>query len=154
METEKQKETVTGNVTSELTDGKINSLNAMYGKFSENGINEITKIALEKYNNIVEQIFSKLSKPKVQIALLENITDALTEIFKIDKHTFAKTKVDVYATDNENCAYFDIHIPLPAGIPIRTIVAILNAKYRASLYWVESLSLDIALQFVVSVKNN
>lgn len=154
MATNENAKTVTGNVTSELTDGKINSLNAMYGKFSENGINEITKIALEKYNNIVEQIFSKLSKPKVQIALLENITDALTEIFKIDKHTFAKSKVDVYAHDNENCAYFDIHIPLPVGIPIRTIVAILNAKYRASLYWIESLSLDIVLQFEVSVKNN
>ena len=154
METEKQNETVVGNTTSELTDGKINSPKVMHGKFVEYDINEITEIALDKYKNIVEQIFSKLSKPKVQIALIENITNALTEIFKIDKHTFAKSKVDVYATDNEKCAYFDIHIPLPTGIPIKTMISILNTKYKATLYWIESLSLDMVLQFEVTVKGD
>ena len=140
MESEKQTKTVVGNTTSELTDGKINS--------------DIVKIALEKYNNVVEQIFSKLSKPKVQIALLENITNALTEIFKIDKHTFAKSEVDVYAHDDETCAYFDIHIPMPIGIDNKTLQTILNAKYQASLYWVETFASDIALQFYVTVKSD
>ena len=154
MNTKENTMTVTGNVTSELTDGKINSLNAMYGKFRTENSEAIAKVTLEKYEEIVKLVRKKISNERTQNILLDKITYSLIKIFKINEWIFEKSKVDVYESIYSNSVFFDIHLDLPAGISITKLQDIVNAKYNANLYWVEVLSFDLILQFEVTVKGD
>ena len=154
MENESEKQTVVGKTGSELTEQKINSLNAMYGKFRTEDSEAITKVTLEKYEEIVKLVRKKISNERTQDILLDKITYSLIKIFKINKWIFEKSKVDVYESIYSNSVFFDIHLDLSAGISITELQNIVNAKYNANLYWVEVLSFDLNLQFEVTIKNN
>ena len=91
MVTNENAKTVTGNVTSELTDGKINSLNAMYGKFMTADSEAIAKVTLEKYTKIVKLVRTKISNKRTQDILLDKITYSLIKIFKINEWIFEKS---------------------------------------------------------------
>ena len=154
MVTNENAKTVTGNVTSELTDGKINSLNAMYGKFMTADSEAIAKVTLEKYTKIVKLVRTKISNKRTQDILLDKITYSLIKIFKINEWIFEKSEVDVYESIYSNSVFFNIHLDLPEGISITELQNIVNAKYNANLYWVEVLSFDLNLQFKVTVKGD
>ena len=129
MESEKQTKTVVGNTTSELTDGKINSVESI----------------TEKYMTITKQIFKQISNEQQRNNALEQIRDALITIYNIDQWLFHKSNVEIYSSYDTN--YFDIHISLPAGIGITMLKDVISAKYKANIYWAEILSFDLILQF-------
>ena len=146
MENENKNRTVAGNAASELTDEKINSVIAMFGKYvlSTGIYDNIFSIFDDIYNQVQQKI-----SPELRKIALDIILDAIMLIGHGDSELVSKSHITVESTTSttQKTIYFSAFLSIPAGINIAILHEMLNSPYEAHLYWIDVFDGLLELQF-------
>jgi hypothetical protein len=148
MENESDKLTVAGNAASELTDEKINSAIAMFGRYILSCYTDTQSDIYSIFAHIYEQVSEKINKELRKIAL-DVMLDVLTLIGHVDTDLVNASHIAVEssASESDKAIYFSVYLQLKAGVSKSILQEVLDAPYTANLYWVEIFDGLLELQF-------